>query len=652
MSVQEDQVKPVSAEVTSGSTQEQGDNKLPVEASKVLLETAIVDDVDEQVEQATNNTEPAKSTVSRMNDVPVEFVSNYNTISTDHTTLGVDKTDQPNLGKLSESKVQETLTCLYSDACTIWSYASEYDYSPEAPYNGFRTFLKVLFSYFDRISLSVRLIKLDETPDKEREKLINQINDYIDFLPLLVYQMDAVKLIRKQINSESSKNDTGDSATDQVQDASLPIELMIVHNEMNLTPKDMTIFYKKNIFAFWLPMSIRKLILKIRKGSVCLSYPWTQGLAALFSEKKRSKLLADYSIYWSYIDTKQLVDWMPTPKLTRDATATKFNLEKRQDNWIIVKDASSVLAKESVANEMCLCHTSPVRLVIIKPKLKQTDRVILQIHGGGWTVGSVEMSYTWMNPWVKEIGATIVAIDYSLAPTHKYPIGLQEILDTYLWLSDASKSGTVLEPLGFVPQDIVVTGDSAGGNLTMALAVCLAEITKKSTDPPKLPRALVPMYPAASPGMPFITPSSAQFDALLAPLQRTKMGIYYYLSEEPADPKVSYLSGKNNPWFSNQAKYKDLYTQVNGHKGGDPLFHLVTYKSYDLLKQVPLYIQAAEFDVFLDDAVDLAKLWKGEVIFDVMPNAIHGYLMFDELSPECRRASEKSLARLKQAIGK
>ena len=67
-----------------------------------------------------------------------------------------------------------------------------------------------------------------------------------------------------------------------------------------------------------------------------------------------------------------------------------------------------------------------------------------------------------------------MSVDYSLSPEAPYPEALQEVLDCYLWL--VSGDPEVESAIGFHPKKIAICGDSAGGNLCMALVLALNDI--------------------------------------------------------------------------------------------------------------------------------------------------------------------------------
>lgn len=114
----------------------------------------------------------------------------------------------------------------------------------------------------------------------------------------------------------------------------------------------------------------------------------------------------------------------------------------------------------------------------MKLKDQSSKTILFHIHGGGFISQSPESHLAYMNDWAKKIpDLPIISIDYSLAPESCYPIALQEILDCYLWL--ISDSDEIESIFGFKPKQILLCGDSAGGNFSMALMVILSSIHNK-----------------------------------------------------------------------------------------------------------------------------------------------------------------------------
>lgn len=86
--------------------------------------------------------------------------------------------------------------------------------------------------------------------------------------------------------------------------------------------------------------------------------------------------------------------------------------------------------------------------------------IILQLHGGGY-VGAMRRHYKQMAGLYSEVGggATVVTVDYRVAPEHPFPAALEDALEAYEWLLEQ----------GYKNDQIILAGDSAGGGLAMAL---------------------------------------------------------------------------------------------------------------------------------------------------------------------------------------
>lgn len=109
--------------------------------------------------------------------------------------------------------------------------------------------------------------------------------------------------------------------------------------------------------------------------------------------------------------------------------------------------------------------------------------VMFMIQGGGWSLSAAKPYLPLGALLAKELGRLVIIVDFRLAPEHRFPAGLEDCTDTYLWLRENAES------LGGDASRIALFGDSAGGNLAAAVALVCA------TEGEVLPEALVLAYP-------------------------------------------------------------------------------------------------------------------------------------------------------------
>jgi acetyl esterase/lipase len=105
-----------------------------------------------------------------------------------------------------------------------------------------------------------------------------------------------------------------------------------------------------------------------------------------------------------------------------------------------------------------------IRLRIYKPKLIAAPTpVLIWLHGGGYVMGKPEMDDFSCAQYVRELGITVVSVDYRYAPKHRFPAGLEDSYSALKWVESHSQQ------LGVDAKRIAVGGASAGGGLAAAL---------------------------------------------------------------------------------------------------------------------------------------------------------------------------------------
>jgi len=90
--------------------------------------------------------------------------------------------------------------------------------------------------------------------------------------------------------------------------------------------------------------------------------------------------------------------------------------------------------------------------------------VLLYLHGGGFTIGDLETHDSLCRQLALRSGAAVLALDYRLAPEHRFPAAVDDAWAALAWLHDQAGS------LGLDGSRLAVGGDSAGGTLAAATA--------------------------------------------------------------------------------------------------------------------------------------------------------------------------------------
>lgn len=170
--------------------------------------------------------------------------------------------------------------------------------------------------------------------------------------------------------------------------------------------------------------------------------------------------------------------------------------------------------------------------------------VILHCHGGGYSTGSSMYARTLTSKLAVSVSMDVLCFDYRLAPEYPYPAATE----------DAMKVWNYLMLLGYGARDIILTGDSAGGNLALSLILKLKEEGRL------LPRGLVLMSPwtdLTSSGESFET--KAELDPVLNKEYIDRMVKAYAEGLDLTDPLVS-------PLFGDFSGFPPTYIQVGANE--------------------------------------------------------------------------------------
>jgi acetyl esterase len=109
---------------------------------------------------------------------------------------------------------------------------------------------------------------------------------------------------------------------------------------------------------------------------------------------------------------------------------------------------------------------------------------VAYFHGGGWVQGDLETHHGLCARLAKHGDVAVVALDYRLAPEHKFPAAVEDCFAAYRWLRSHGRD------VGVDPERVAVAGDSAGGNLSAVVS----QLAAAGGVP--LPTCQVLIYPA------------------------------------------------------------------------------------------------------------------------------------------------------------
>jgi monoterpene epsilon-lactone hydrolase len=186
--------------------------------------------------------------------------------------------------------------------------------------------------------------------------------------------------------------------------------------------------------------------------------------------------------------------------------------------------------------------TDSVRSEWIFPPNDHSDWVLLYLHGGGGVTGLYN-AHRWMVGHITlACGFHALLPDYSLAPEHPFPAGLNDCISAYQWLL----SNRVL------PQHIIVAGDSMGGLLTISVLLILRQLKQP------LPCGAICLSPNTDPTFSGKSmQANALKDALLSPKYTQRMMGLFLSGHDITDPLIA-------PLHANLKGLPPILIQVGG----------------------------------------------------------------------------------------
>lgn len=248
-----------------------------------------------------------------------------------------------------------------------------------------------------------------------------------------------------------------------------------------------------------------------------------------------------------------------------------------------------------------------LRLRVYTPSGDGPFPILLFYHGGGWVIGNLDTADTACRFLANRVPCLVVSVDYRLAPEHPFPAAVE---DCYAALQWAAANG---KKLNGDPSRIAVSGSSAGGNLSAAIAL----VARNRGGPGISYQVLI--YPATN--LSDLSTDSYRF-----------FGKKYGLTREHVEYFIeSYIPDENdrtNPYAS-------------------PLL------AKDLSGLPPAIVITAGFDVLRDEGkayVDRLREAGVETVHSHYPTMIHGFVTMDWLFGEAEDALIEASNELQKAF--
>ena len=229
----------------------------------------------------------------------------------------------------------------------------------------------------------------------------------------------------------------------------------------------------------------------------------------------------------------------------------------------------------------------------LRPKKARKDKVLLYLHGGAYVIGSRRTHRQLVSHIARAAGVIAVVPEYRLAPEDPFPAGLDDAVAVYRGLLES----------GFEPQDIIISGDSAGGGLSVATLLALRH-------------AGVPM-PAAA--------------VLLSP----------FLDVTGSGESVTTRADRD-PWFH----VEDLHVVARYYCPDEIAWRnpLVSPVFANVAGLPPMLIQVGDDEILLSDSTRFAEKLEAEGIdveLEIWPEMWHVFQMFKGKMPESKKAIRK-----------
>lgn len=228
-------------------------------------------------------------------------------------------------------------------------------------------------------------------------------------------------------------------------------------------------------------------------------------------------------------------------------------------------------------------------------------------HGGGYVIGDLDTHDGLCRMFANDANMRVVAVDYRLAPEHKFPAAAEDAYAAVCWIEAHAAD------LGVDANHVAVGGDSAGGGLAAAVA-----LMAKEKGAPKIAFQML-LFPVTEIG------------GQTASLREFASGYFLELA--------------TLEWFY------DHYGAASEVDRGDPRMSPLLAKDFAGLP--PAYIMVAGFDPLHDEGVAYGEKLRGagvSVMLADYSDLVHDFIYMQAVLPQAPEAMKAAAAALKAAL--
>ncbi|WP_417348803.1 alpha/beta hydrolase fold domain-containing protein [Ferrimonas sp.] len=284
-----------------------------------------------------------------------------------------------------------------------------------------------------------------------------------------------------------------------------------------------------------------------------------------------------------------------TEETVLDARATVHSMLKFPDTPGVTVERRPVVTPE---REVPVFIYRPEHAPAVTP-------AILWIHGGGYIMGRAD-SNDFAGEFAQVLGATVISVDYRLAPEHPFPAGHNDVYAAFLWAVENAKE------LGIDPTRIAVGGDSAGAGMAAGMV-----LRNRDEQGPQIALQLL-IYP------------------MLDNLHATPSGAV-----------------EDYPVWNRQTSFNAWEMYLGGTPGLEASPYAAPARAKAMAGLPPTYLTIGAVDLFRDEVVDYAQRLMAEGVpteLAVFPGMYHGGQVFVPGAAVSQKMRQGYLSALKQAI--